>query len=243
MGRILNVPRYLSENNIDIVVVCTIEGFETFSLAMVEAWGLGIPTVATDAFGMKELVEKYLPEHMNSILFPIADHVALAERIIKIENDEKYFAQRDFLATFGREIVPETFKARRFGPVPTLTNKVIKRVEDSSDDICPDLLHFEKSIVIDNQIVKAVETPDMDYISAKERKCLDKWFEICKGKDALTELSSLSHDSAYLAVIDRMKTDPQQDVIARIDIAKAGGASEKTIDHIRENELIETAFA
>ena len=153
-----------------------------------------------------------------------------------------YFAQRDFLSTYGREIVPETFKARRFGPVPTLTNKVIKRVEDSSDDTCPDLQHFEKSIVIDNQIVKAVRTPYIDYISSKERKCLDKWFEVCKDKDS-KELSTLSHDNAYRTVSERMKTDPQQDVITRIDIAKAGGASEKIIDYIRENELIETAFA
>ncbi|MBQ1698176.1 MAG: SocA family protein [Bacteroidales bacterium] len=154
-----------------------------------------------------------------------------------------YFAQRDFLSSFGREILPETFKARKFGPVPALTNKVIKQVEDSEVNDYPDLANFEKGITVSNKIVRAIKKSDVDYISVKERKCLDKWFDFCKDKDSLSELSALSHDKAYQAVIDRMSSDPQQDRMTRIDIAKGGGASEKILNYIHEHELIESALA
>ena len=37
-----------------------------------------------------------------------------------------YFAQREYLATYGLTIAEDTFKARQLGPVPSLTYKVVK---------------------------------------------------------------------------------------------------------------------
>ena len=45
------------------------------------------------------------------------------------------------------------------------------------------------------------------------------------------------------AVVERMKDDPQKDTLTLIDIARAGGASEAMVDHIREIQLIKAALA
>jgi glycosyltransferase involved in cell wall biosynthesis len=41
------------------LIVPSISPFETFSLSMVESWSMGIPTIATNAFGMKEIVNTF----------------------------------------------------------------------------------------------------------------------------------------------------------------------------------------
>ena len=60
-----------------------------------------------------------------------------------------YFAPKEYLATYGKVLCPDTFKARTFGPVPALPNKVIKLVEFENDDMdsYPDLRGFCTSIV------------------------------------------------------------------------------------------------
>lgn len=148
-----------------------------------------------------------------------------------------YFAQRDYLCCYGKPIFAETFKARKHGPIPTLTDKVIKNVEDGDCDEFPDLKDFMQSIRVENQIVFATKEPDLDYIAKKERECLDKWFDYCKDRESY-DLSEESHDSIYYEVIERAKKDPQQCVMTYIDMARSGKASEKMIDYIREKELL-----
>ena len=63
-GMIHNVTEYLSKNKIGMVVIPSVTS-ETFSLSMVEAWSIGIPTIATNNFGMKELVDTFLPEYAS----------------------------------------------------------------------------------------------------------------------------------------------------------------------------------
>ncbi|MCQ2249776.1 MAG: SocA family protein [Bacteroidales bacterium] len=149
-----------------------------------------------------------------------------------------YFAHKEYLATYGKVLCPDTFKARTYGPVPALSDKVIKNVEQDEMDEFSDLQSFERSIRVDNKLVYPLSEPDMDYLSKKECQYLDKWFDYCKNKDSVTELSPESHDSAYMSAVARMKEDPQLGTITNIDIAKAGGASEKMISYIREKELL-----
>lgn len=147
-----------------------------------------------------------------------------------------YFAQREYLATYGLTIAEDTFKARQLGPVPSLTYKVVKMVENGEDS--EDLKHFTSSIYVnDDKKIYANESPDMDYIAEMEKEELDKI--IIKYKDVDSkELSKLSHDSAYTEVCERMKDDPQKDVLTLIDIARAGGASDAMIEYIREVQII-----
>ena len=152
-----------------------------------------------------------------------------------------YFAQREYLANYGLTVVDDSFKARLRGPVPALTYKVVKMAENG--DTSGDLREFVSSIrVDDNQKVYARKRPNLDYLAQAAEDELDKM--IAKYRDVSSkDLSKLSHDSAYDAVVERMKDDPQKDTLTLIDIARAGGASEAMVDHIREIQLIKAALA
>lgn len=91
-GMIDNVSEYLANNKVVIVVVSVV-GFETFSLAMVESWAQGIPTVATNDFGMKELVETFLPQYSQFLLFPLGNSEVLYEKIKKLISDRIKYKQ------------------------------------------------------------------------------------------------------------------------------------------------------
>jgi hypothetical protein len=156
-----------------------------------------------------------------------------------------YFAQKEYLANYGKVLCPDTFKARDFGPVPALSDKVIKVVELEEEDTAsyPDLKDFFNSIRVHNRLVYASAEPDMDYLSKKECEYLDKWYDYCKDKDSMTELSPESHDEAYEKAYARYKEDPQLGTITNIEIAKAGGATDKMVAYIREKELIATGLS
>lgn len=156
-----------------------------------------------------------------------------------------YFAQRKYLSTYGLCVVEDTFKARPRGPVPSLTYKVVKMVENGECfDEFPDLKDFAHAVRVDkDQKVFALVAPDMDYIAVMERKVLDE--TIAEYKDVPSdELSKISHeDTAYKKVCQLMKTDPERDTITRLDIARAGGASDEMIEYIREEQIIERTLA
>lgn len=52
----------------------------------------------------------------------------------------------------------------------------------------------------------------------------------------------MSHDDAYKAVCERMKDDPQKDVLTLIDIARAGGATDTMVNHIRQVQIIKESM-
>lgn len=91
-GMIDNVNRYLEEKRIDITVIASISKFETFSLSMVESWAKGIPTLATDGFGMKELVHEYLSEYEKYMLFKLGDSEELFKKIMYLESDPAIYS-------------------------------------------------------------------------------------------------------------------------------------------------------
>ncbi len=154
-----------------------------------------------------------------------------------------YFAQRTYLSTYGLCIVDDTFKARPKGPVPSLTYKVIKMVENGDDfSEFSDLVNFASSLAVDkHQVVSAKQEPNMDCISVMERKILDETINRYRDVDS-DALSDMSHDDIYDQVLDRMKDDPQKDVYTIIDIARSGKASEEMIGYLRDKQLIKRAL-
>lgn len=95
-GMINDVAGYMKDHSVAVVVVPVV-GFETFSLAMVEAWGMGIPTIATDNFGMKELVNKFLQRYSEKVLFPLGDSEALFQRL------EELLSNKDLYDEFSKQ--------------------------------------------------------------------------------------------------------------------------------------------
>lgn len=154
-----------------------------------------------------------------------------------------YFAQQEYLATYGLTLDDDNFKCRLKGPVPALTYKVVKMVENGASFAeTPDLKSFADAISIGaDQIIHAKKKPNMDYIADMEKDQLDK--TIAKYRDMSSEdLSKLSHDSAYKAAKRRMRLDPQKDMLTLIEIAKAGGADKDMLDHIRDVQIIRASL-
>lgn len=56
-------------------------------------------------------------------------------------------------------------------------------------------------------------------------------------------MSPESHDAAYQIAYARYKDDPQLGTLTNIEMAKAGGATEKMIAYIREKELLATELS
>ena len=86
-GMIHNVSEYLIENKIDLVAIPSISG-DTFSLAMVEAWSMGIPTIATNDLGMKEVVNTFIPEYSDRLLFEKGNSDDLSQKIFFFSSNE-----------------------------------------------------------------------------------------------------------------------------------------------------------
>ena len=183
---------------------------------------------------------KYQINEIKAVVLYILQHFKDGVDYIKLFKI-MYFAQREYLATYGVPLVEDTFKARQLGPVPSLTYKVVKMAEAGDKSV--DLDDFISSIRVDeSQKIYAAEKPDTDYLAEAEEKKLDKIIAEYSNVDS-KKLSELSHDTAYLAVCERMKDDPQKDILTLIDIARAGGASDEMIGCIREDQLIKEALS
>lgn len=58
---------------------------------MTESWAIGIPTIATNNFGMQELVKTFLPQHTDKMLFNLGDAKDLSHKIYYLySNPEQY---------------------------------------------------------------------------------------------------------------------------------------------------------
>lgn len=151
-----------------------------------------------------------------------------------------YFAQQDHLVKYGKVIVEDSFRALKHGPVPTYTYKALQIAEGKP--LSGDFKDFLADIEVRNKKVYTSATPDMDYISGADKRCLDA--AIAKYKDADPyDLSDLSHDSAWEEAMTRIQDDPQKNFITLIDIARAGKATECMIDYIREKQIVRNALS
>lgn len=59
--------------------------YEGLSIAMIEAMACGLPVVASDAPGLRD----YIENGENGLLFPLKDHMALAQHIVLLATDKK----------------------------------------------------------------------------------------------------------------------------------------------------------
>ena len=73
-------------NITDINVNCSI-GTETSSLALSEGMSIGIPAVASDYLGNRYMVK----DGVNGFIFPQRNHVALAQKILRLSKDKALY--------------------------------------------------------------------------------------------------------------------------------------------------------
>ena len=145
-----------------------------------------------------------------------------------------YFANRDHLARYGRDIVNAHFKAFEFGPVPDIYYSTF---EGYSKYIPEGIKEFLEASVkqVEHSIIIAEEKPDLDFLSKSDMECLDKSISEYKNY-SFEELKNLSHDSAWTSA--RQKNGDKA-LMDSLEIAKAGGASAEMIEYIAEQKELE----
>lgn len=149
-----------------------------------------------------------------------------------------YFADKEHYAVYGRRIVNDTFCALQNGPVPSFLYDAIKVHQHKGGRCSDDLRIISDSIFLPSKefdyYVSSKEQPDMDELSASDIEMLDK--SIAENKDIpFGELSEKSHDIAWHDAWNRQQNSPINPLL----MARAAGASEATLEYIRENEFFD----
>lgn len=153
-----------------------------------------------------------------------------------------YFAQQEHLVVYGLPIADDTFLARKHGPVPALTYKVLRGLEGKTSLDSDELQDFAHSFILESvdghHIVKLAdgETCDMDELSGSNVKVLDKWIDKCKHVNSF-DLSDMSHDKAWEHAKKQSERTGEDTRISLYDMADAGGASPAMLNVIRERQI------
>ena len=154
-----------------------------------------------------------------------------------------YFAQQNHLVTYGIPLMEDTFKARKHGPVPELTYKILRAAEKGESLEQEEMLSFKNALKVGSkeghQVVTALESYDPEELSASDIKVLDAC--ISKFRDIKAfDLSSLSHgDKAWKKANKNSERTGENTTIPLYDIAEAGGASPAMLKVIKERQWIE----
>jgi len=143
-----------------------------------------------------------------------------------------YFASQKHLIRYG-DVMIDDFFAFKYGPVPSALFNYLKNGKNA----------IVSSINIDEEaryILSPVEEPDLDELSLTEIKCLKESINENYGL-TFFELSSKSHDIAWSKAWNNPigKRGTKMNII---DIAKAAGSDEKTIEYIQEELELEAAL-
>ena len=153
-----------------------------------------------------------------------------------------YFAQQKHLVTYGMPLMEDTFCARKYGPVPTLTYKVLKASESGQTFEQKEMQEYLSAVKVElrdgHQMVMAIQKADMDELSKSDVLVLDECINRLRNIDAF-DLSDLSHDKAWLKAKRTADRTGEDAKIPMYDIADAGGASKEMLSVIRERQWIE----
>lgn len=159
-----------------------------------------------------------------------------------------YFAQEEHLALYGVPIMYDTFVARKHGPVPLLTYKVLRLAEGKVEDTTGDLKEFASDLNLresdGHQVVSLARDvkADMDELSRSNIRILDKWIAHCKEIESF-DLSELSHDKAWLKAKRQAEKTGEDTKISLYDMAASGGASKDMLQVVKERQINRRALS
>jgi len=135
-----------------------------------------------------------------------------------------YFADQRHLALYGRPIVGDNYVAMANGPVPSMIYdyfKVVKGIikwESKS--------YLNELFAVNGYFITPKKEADLEELSETDLECIET--SIAENKDlSFSELTSKSHDGAYLAAGKSFTSE-----ISFLDMAKTGGADEAMLKYI-----------
>ncbi len=159
-----------------------------------------------------------------------------------------YFAQEEHLALYGVPLIYDTFVARKHGPVPSLTYKVLCVAEGKTVGVTEELNIFASELSLrvtdGHQVVSLAPgvQADMDELSRSNIRILDKWIANCKDIGSF-DLSELSHDKAWKNAIRQTERTGEDTRISFYDMAASGGASKDMLNVVKERQINRKALS
>ena len=159
-----------------------------------------------------------------------------------------YFAQEEHLAIYGVPMMYDTFVARKHGPVPSLTYKVLRVAEGKTVDVTGELQAFASDLSLSmsdgHQVVTLADGVqcDMDELSRSNIRILDKWIEHCKDIKSF-DLSELSHDKAWQKAVRQTERTGEDTKISLYEMAASGGASKDMLGVVKERQMNRRALS
>ena len=159
-----------------------------------------------------------------------------------------YFAQEEHLAIYGVPMMYDTFVARKHGPVPSLTYKVLRVAEGKTVDVTGELQAFASDLSLSmsdgHQVVTLADGVqcDMDELSRSNIRILDKWIDHCKDIKSF-DLSELSHDKAWQKAVRQTERTGEDTKISLYDMAASGGASKAMLGVVKERQMNRRALS
>ncbi|MGV8026235.1 MAG: Panacea domain-containing protein [Anaerolineaceae bacterium] len=130
------------------------------------------------------------------------------EALVYLANKEKrnywilktiYFADKEHLSRYGRQIFDDGYRAMKQGPVPSLAYDIVKCVRGDGWFSFSDPDPKTALEVPDHKTVLPKRQPDLEFLSQSDIECLDHAYNLIKDLN-FKQLKKLSHDEAYQSV-------------------------------------------
>lgn len=145
-----------------------------------------------------------------------------------------YFAHRKHLAETGLPLIAETFKAWKYGPVPSVTGFAIKRLENK-ESLPMDMEIFKKKIRVNKyKKVFGKSEPDYDALTPTATRILEFTINTWKSIDS-QKLSDISHkDFSWQEAYENHYRENKSPVMKQFRVAEDGKATPETLELVRE---------
>ena len=139
-----------------------------------------------------------------------------------------FCADRQNLLRWGEQITDQEYFARKHGPVPASAYDGLVSAHRGAGSVFSDVLTVKGNFMI----VHPMRVPDMGYLSETDRESIDKAVDELKGLNR-DQIEGYLHEKIYRKVLST-----EQKKYSHTDIAMSGGASDKQIDRIKNEERL-----
>ena len=150
-----------------------------------------------------------------------------------------YFAEMEHLAKWGSRIVPDEFRALKYGPVPSTLYAAIKELNTPKIRLAEELAAVTKFAGEDApNVLLPKQKANLKFLSKSEIEALNKSIDENKSL-TFTQLMYKSHDEAWSEANRRVNGN---NIISPVSIAKILNADEAILEYIEEQLRIDSSL-
>ncbi|MBD2769149.1 SocA family protein [Hymenobacter sp. BT664] len=141
-----------------------------------------------------------------------------------------YFAEQEYLRSWGNTMLTDVFVKMTDGPVPSHTYNLIKAAtrREHGKPLDEKMVRYaQERVSLKEHLIQPLSAPDLDYLAETEIDCLNNAISLYQDL-SYGDVKQISHNSAWQSAELKKPLDP-------LRIAAAGGADEVALDYLRES--------